>query len=157
VDTNIQSAVKGGVKIKRLLIPAMLLICTMPVAVAWGAPKDIEITPTFVKATAYPSSCQNINVPYKYGTGTFKNYCPHCHHSGVMLANPKKVPEGEWTCKNCDSDWDMQTGYEKDPTGYRLTVYTIQEVKAVEVIEPVSAPVPTLAYYGNLVATKQII
>ena len=41
---------------------------------------------------------------YKTG-GTFENYCPFCHHSGVLIYNPKGTYEGEWTCKNCDADF----------------------------------------------------
>lgn len=41
------------------------------------------------------------------------DYCPNCHHYNCLLKNPKGVPEGEYTCAICDSDYCAVTGKEK--------------------------------------------
>lgn len=55
---------------------------------------------------------------YKYEKykKTWKNYCPNCKKSGKLSDNPKGVPEGEITCKACDSDYDGTTGADKNGT-----------------------------------------
>ena len=50
---------------------------------------------------------------YRWYKKTFIDYCPHCHHYGVLLKNPKGVPEKEYTCKRCGADYCAVTGKEK--------------------------------------------
>ena len=50
---------------------------------------------------------------YKWYYRTFIDYCPNCHHYNCLLKNPKGVPENEYTCKYCDSDFDGVVGKEK--------------------------------------------
>ena len=33
------------------------------------------------------------------------NYCPNCGHYHCLLKNPKGVPENEYSCAVCDSDF----------------------------------------------------
>lgn len=51
--------------------------------------------------------------PYKWYYKTFIDYCPNCHHYNCLLKNPKGVPENEYTCRYCDSDFDGVVGKEK--------------------------------------------
>lgn len=51
--------------------------------------------------------------PYKWYYRTFVDYCPNCHHYNCLLKNPKGVPENEYTCRYCDSDYCAVTGKEK--------------------------------------------
>ncbi len=41
------------------------------------------------------------------------NYCPNCHHYGTLRKNPKGVPEREYTCSRCSSDFCGVCGKEK--------------------------------------------
>lgn len=50
---------------------------------------------------------------YRWYYRTFIDYCPNCHHYNALLKNPKRVPENEYTCKYCDSDFDGVIGKEK--------------------------------------------
>ena len=50
---------------------------------------------------------------YRWYKKTFINYCPHCHYYGVLLKNPKGVPEREYTCRRCGADYCAVTGKEK--------------------------------------------
>ena len=50
---------------------------------------------------------------YRWYYKTFIDYCPHCHHYGVLLKNPKGVPEREYTCRRCGADYCAVTGKEK--------------------------------------------
>ena len=50
---------------------------------------------------------------YRWYYKTFIDYCPHCHHYGVLLKNPKGVPEREYTCRRCGADYCPVTGKEK--------------------------------------------
>ena len=50
---------------------------------------------------------------YKWYYRTFINYCPNCHRYNSLLKNPKGVPEREYTCKYCSSDFCGVTGKEK--------------------------------------------
>ncbi len=51
--------------------------------------------------------------PYQWYYRTFVDYCPNCHHYNSLLKNPKGVPENEYTCAICDSDFDGVVGKEK--------------------------------------------
>ena len=50
---------------------------------------------------------------YKWYYRTFIDYCPNCKHYNCLLKNPKGVPENEYTCAICDSDYDGVVGKEK--------------------------------------------
>ena len=50
---------------------------------------------------------------YRWYKFTWIDYCPNCHHYNCLLKNPKGVPEMEYTCKHCDSDFCAVTGKEK--------------------------------------------
>ena len=50
---------------------------------------------------------------YSWYKFTWIDYCPNCHHYNALLKNPKGVPEREYTCKYCDSDFDGVVGKEK--------------------------------------------
>lgn len=95
------------------------------------APYNVELTQDYVKATAVCSCGLN---DYIYHTKAFKNYCPHCDSYGTLIFNPKGVPEGEWTCTKCSSDYCPADGREKMPNSpYCLIPYKSPEVQAQEV------------------------
>ena len=50
---------------------------------------------------------------YTWHKFTWIDYCPNCRHYNVLLKNPKGVPEREYTCRRCDSDFCAVTGKEK--------------------------------------------
>ena len=50
---------------------------------------------------------------YTWHKFTFVDYCPNCRHYYALLKNPKMVPEREYTCRYCDSDFCAVTGKEK--------------------------------------------
>lgn len=95
-------------------------------------PHNVVVTKDYVKATAVCSCGLN---DYIYHTKTFKNYCPKCNSSGSLKFNPKCVPEGEWTCTQCDTDYCAADGLEKMPgSPYSLVPYKAPEVSAQEVM-----------------------
>ena len=53
------------------------------------------------------------NYRYTWHYRTFVNYCPNCHHYGTLRCNPKGVPEREYTCARCSSDFCGCCGKEK--------------------------------------------
>jgi len=53
------------------------------------------------------------NHKYTWHYRTFINYCPNCHHYGTLRKNPKGVPEREYTCARCSSDFCGVCGKEK--------------------------------------------
>jgi len=53
------------------------------------------------------------NYRYTWHYRTFINYCPNCHHYGTLRKNPKGVPEREYTCARCSSDFCGCCGKEK--------------------------------------------
>ena len=50
---------------------------------------------------------------YRWHYREFINYCPNCHHYGTLRKNPKGVPEREYTCHRCSSDFCGVCGKEK--------------------------------------------
>ena len=50
---------------------------------------------------------------YTWHYREFVNYCPNCHHYGTLRKNPKGVPEREYTCCRCSSDFCGCCGKEK--------------------------------------------
>lgn len=77
-----------------------------------GTAKDTvhKVYPT-ISMWAKPSV--KCGYPYKWYYRTFIDYCPNCHHYNCLLKNPKSVPENEYTCAICDSDFDGVIGKEK--------------------------------------------
>lgn len=73
-------------------------------------PKKKKRLPT-ISMWAKPSV--RCGYPYKWYYRTFIDYCPNCKHYNCLLKNPKGVPENEYTCKYCDSDFDGVVGKEK--------------------------------------------
>ena len=53
------------------------------------------------------------NHRYTWHYREFINYCPNCHHYGTLRRNPKGVPEKEYTCSRCSSDFCGVCGKEK--------------------------------------------
>lgn len=53
------------------------------------------------------------NHRYTWHYREFINYCPNCGHYGTLRRNPKGVPENEYTCSRCSSDWCGVCGKEK--------------------------------------------
>ena len=53
------------------------------------------------------------NHRYTWHYREFINYCPNCGHYGTLRKNPKGVPEKEYTCHRCSSDWCGCCGKEK--------------------------------------------
>ncbi|MDL2246545.1 hypothetical protein LJB96_02895, partial [Methanobrevibacter sp. OttesenSCG-928-K11] len=68
-----------------------------------------------------PSGVDSGKYEYKYYKTTWLNYCAACHYHGTLLDNPKNVPEGEFTCWNCDADWCGVSGIDKWPRYIYLT------------------------------------
>ncbi len=50
---------------------------------------------------------------YTWHYREFINYCPNCGHYGTLRKNPKCVPEKEYTCHRCSSDFCGCCGKEK--------------------------------------------
>ena len=50
---------------------------------------------------------------YTWHYREYVNYCPNCHHYGTLRKNPKGVPEREYTCSRCSSDFCGVCGKEK--------------------------------------------
>ena len=50
---------------------------------------------------------------YTWHYREFINYCPNCGHYGTLRKNPKGVPEREYTCQKCSSDFCGCCGKEK--------------------------------------------
>ena len=50
---------------------------------------------------------------YTWHYREFINYCPNCGHYGTLRKNPKMVPEKEYTCHRCSSDFCGVCGKEK--------------------------------------------
>ena len=72
--------------------------------------KNVRKLPT-ISMWAKPSV--RCGYAYRWYYRTFVDYCPNCGHYNCLLKNPKGVPENEYTCKYCDSDFDGVVGKEK--------------------------------------------
>jgi len=103
------------------IVNCILIFCCisiiLPVSASSVGAHNITVTQDYVKATAICScgehSYSNGNNNYIYHTVAFKNYCPRCKSYGTLKFNPKGVPEGEWTCTKCSSDYCAADGREK--------------------------------------------
>ena len=72
--------------------------------------KSVKVKPTI---TMWAKPSVRSKYAYRWYKKSFVDYCPNCHHYNVLLKNPKGVPEREYTCKRCDSDFCGVTGKEK--------------------------------------------
>ena len=107
----------------------------LPVSAASVGAHNVSVTSDYVKASAICSCGENSyssgNNNYIYHTVAFKNYCPRCKSYGTLKYNPKGVPEGEWTCTKCSSDYCAADGREKiTGSHYCLIVYNPPQVHA---------------------------
>jgi hypothetical protein len=120
----------------------LIFICMsmiLPVSAESVGAKNVVTTQDYVKATAICSCGENNyssgNSNYIYHTATFVNYCPRCKNYGTLKYNPKGVPEGEWTCSKCNSDYCAADGREKiTGSHYILTPYNPPKVQAQQEI-----------------------
>lgn len=71
----------------------------------------VHYEPPLIGMYAKPSC--GCNHKYTWHYRTFINYCPNCHHYGTLRKNPKGVPEREYTCSRCSSDFCAVCGKEK--------------------------------------------
>lgn len=69
--------------------------------------KELPTISMWAKPSVYSS------YSYRWYKMVWIDYCPNCHRYNSLLKNPKKVAEGEYTCKWCDSDFCAVTGKEK--------------------------------------------
>ena len=69
--------------------------------------------PTYPVISMWAKPSVRSGYAYRWYKKTFIDYCPHCHYYGVLLKNPKGVPEREYTCKRCGADYCAVTGKEK--------------------------------------------
>ena len=134
---------------KFLFVTVAFLLILLPAASASSVgAKNVHITSEYVKATAVCSCGLN---GYHYITASFENYCPQCHNHGTLSYNPKGVPEGEWTCEKCSSDYCAADGKEKMPgTNYYLKHYTAPESSQSKNIEVHAQQVTTELLKLNL-------
>lgn len=107
----------------------------LPVSASSVGAHNVSVTSDFVKSTAICSCGENSyssgNNNYIYHTVAFKNYCPRCKSYGTLKYNPKGVPEGEWTCTKCSSDYCAADGREKiTGSHYSLVIYNPPHVQA---------------------------
>ena len=127
VDTILEE-IEPHSKYQNLILFLACLIISVPAADASSVGAyNITLTQDYVKATAL---CSCGSCDYTYHTNAFMNYCPHCKSYGNFIFNPKGVPEGEWTCTKCGSDYCAADGYEKMPNSkYRLIPYNEPETQ----------------------------
>jgi hypothetical protein len=124
--------------INLILIVSCVSLIIPPVVASNVGAYNVEVTHSYVKSTAICSCGENEyssgNNNYIYHTIAFENYCPRCNSYGSLKFNPKGVPEGEWTCTNCGSDYCAADGIEKiSGSPYCLIKYNPPEVKAQQV------------------------
>ena len=75
--------------------------------------KVVTVKPKLPLISMWAKPSVRCGYPYKWYYRTFVDYCPNCHHYNALLKNPKGVPENEYTCRFCDSDFDGVVGKEK--------------------------------------------
>jgi len=71
------------------------------------------IKPKYATIGMYAKPSCGCNYGYYWHYREFVNYCPNCHHYGTLRKNPKGVPEREYTCARCSSDFCGVCGKEK--------------------------------------------
>ena len=75
--------------------------------------KVVTVKPKLPLISMWAKPSIRCGYPYKWYYRTFVDYCPNCKHYNALLKNPKGVPENEYTCRFCDSDFDGVVGKEK--------------------------------------------
>ena len=75
--------------------------------------KVVTVKPKLPLISMWAKPSVRCGYPYKWYYRTFVDYCPNCRHYNALLKNPKSVPENEYTCRFCDSDFDGVVGKEK--------------------------------------------
>ena len=75
--------------------------------------KVVTVKPKLPLISMWAKPSVRCGYPYKWYYRTFVDYCPNCRHYNALLKNPKGVPENEYTCRFCDSDFDGVVGKEK--------------------------------------------
>ena len=75
--------------------------------------KIVTVRPKLPLISMWAKPSVRSGYAYKWYYMTFINYCPNCCRYNSLLKNPKGVPEREYTCKFCDSDFCGVTGKEK--------------------------------------------
>ena len=73
----------------------------------------VVMKPTYPTISMWAKPSVRSGYSYKWYRFEWIDYCPNCHHYNCLLKNPKGVPEGEFTCGVCDSDYCAVTGKEK--------------------------------------------
>ena len=73
----------------------------------------VVMKPTYPTVSMWAKPSVRSGYAYRWYKKTFIDYCPHCHYYGVLLKNPKGVPEREYTCRHCGADYCAVTGKEK--------------------------------------------
>jgi hypothetical protein len=73
----------------------------------------VVMKPTYPVISMWAKPSVRSSYSYRWYKKTFIDYCPHCHYYGVLLKNPKGVPEREYTCRHCGADYCAVTGKEK--------------------------------------------
>jgi hypothetical protein len=80
-------------------------------AIMVKASEKVHYEPSLIGMYAKPScGCRH---SYTWHYREFINYCPNCGHYGTLRRNPKGVPEKEYTCARCSSDFCGVCGKEK--------------------------------------------
>ena len=73
----------------------------------------VTVKPKYPTISMWAKPSCGCNYKYTWHYRTFINYCPNCHHYGTLRRNPKGVPEREYTCARCSSDFCGCCGKEK--------------------------------------------
>jgi len=78
-------------------------------------PTMVRMNTTTIEITQMKCSCGWNKNHYKKHNKTifYKNYCPFCHKWNTLKYNPKRVSEGELSCKHCSADFCLVDGNDK--------------------------------------------
>lgn len=72
--------------------------------------KTVKVKPKIGMYAKPSCGCRH---KYTWHYREFVNYCPNCRHYSTLRKNPKGVPEREYTCARCSSDFCGVCGKEK--------------------------------------------
>ena len=75
--------------------------------------KTVTLKPKSPIIGMYAKPSCGCRYSYTWHYREYVNYCPNCHHYGTLRKNPKGVPEREYTCARCSSDFCGCCGKEK--------------------------------------------
>ena len=93
------------------------------------------------------------------GTHTWIDWCPLCGAHDCLSWNPKGARPGEWTCLECDGDFDGTNGYDKSGKGARGQLERYYEpeptVSKTETVQP--APMTPLQQAHQVLISNSII